>query len=139
MLHLAIDLGQRRTGLALGDPQTGVASPLSVIESRDEKRLLGLIAAEIAAHQPAAVIVGLPLNMDGTRGPVAARAEAFAARLRLLVSVPVHLFDERLSSTEAEEQLAGRGLTHRQKKARRDALAAAAILRNYWLGTSSNP
>jgi putative holliday junction resolvase len=77
--------------------------------------------------------------MDGTRGPAAARAEAFAEKLRPLITVPVHLFDERLSSAEAEDQLAGRGLTHGQKKARRDALAAAAILRNYWLQMSSNP
>lgn len=137
MLHLAVDLGQRRTGLAIGDPQTGVASPLSVIESRDQDRLVRLVAAQVAAHQPAAVIIGLPLNMDGTRGPAAARAQAFAAKLRPLVRVPVHLCDERLSSAQAEQQLAGRGLTRRQKKARRDALAAAAILRQFWL--SSNP
>ena len=78
------------------------------------------------------MVVVLPLNMDGTEGPQAIKARAFAERLgQRLEGLPVHVFDERLTSAEADELMAQSGLTHKQKKALRDALAAAEILRDF--------
>ena len=76
-------------------------------------------------------LVGLPLNMDGSEGPSAAKVRVFIDQLAEATKLTVHAFDERLTSAAADEQMAQSGLTHKQKKARRDALAAAAILRGF--------
>lgn len=131
MRYLAIDLGRRRTGLALGDGITGLASPWRVIETGSEhERWRGLCRA-IQEESPGMVVVGLPLNMDGTEGPSARAARALAHRLAAELGVAVGLQDERLTSVDADAVMARSGLTHKQKKARRDALAAAVILQRF--------
>lgn len=77
------------------------------------------------------IVLGYPLNMDGTRGSRAALVEAFAERLRARTGRRVHLWDERLTSAEADWSLAGSGLTRGQKKKRRDQIAAARILEDF--------
>ncbi len=131
MRYLAIDLGEKRTGLAVGDDVTGVASPVGVIETADAAERMQRIVEAIEKHGPGAVVVGLPLNMDGTVGPAGERVQALVKELGERVGLAVHLFDERLSSEAANEQMARSGLTHRGKKRRRDALAAAVILRDF--------
>ncbi|HVZ94971.1 MAG TPA: Holliday junction resolvase RuvX [Phycisphaerales bacterium] len=133
MKYLAIDPGDQRTGLAVGDDETGIVSPLRVIEipAAQEARLLAEVAREVDAHKPDAIVLGLPLNMDGTEGPAAKRARVRAEALRAKLNLPVHFQDERLTSSEADWRLAGSGLTRGQKKSRRDALAAAAILEDF--------
>ncbi len=136
MRFLAVDLGDKRTGLATGDSITRLAGPLDVIEipltAADQgERLLDAIAKVIDADRPAAIVIGLPFNMDGTEGPAARKVRDFAARLMQRTSVPIHFQDERLTTREADWTMAQSGLTHAQKKARRDALAAAAILQDY--------
>ncbi|MHC5023134.1 MAG: Holliday junction resolvase RuvX [Planctomycetota bacterium] len=133
MLLLALDLGDRRTGVATGDDVTGVVTPLRVIEAVPGPPLLDALAPIVEAHAPDAIVLGLPLNMDGTEGEPAKRARAFAAALVERCGRPVHLQDERLTSFAAEEHLAGSGRTRGQKKKLRDALAAAEILRDYLL------
>lgn len=132
MRYLAIDLGDKRTGVAMGDTLTGIVSPHDVITTSSEaerfKRLRDLIEWE----GPGALVVGWPLNMDGSVGPNAQKCKAFADKLGEATRLPVHLHDERLSSAAADEQMAMSGLTHKQKKARRDALAAANILRGFF-------
>ena len=81
---------------------------------------------------PMRLIVGWPVNMDGTPGPAAKSARAFADEAATRFGLPVHLQDERLTSADADESMARTGLTHGQKKQRRDALAAAAILRAFF-------
>jgi putative Holliday junction resolvase len=76
-------------------------------------------------------VVGLPLNMDGTEGPRARVVRAFAERLRTRTGRSLHYQDERLTSAEADWAMSRTGMTHQQKKERRDALAAAAILRDF--------
>lgn len=134
MRYLAIDLGEKRTGLAVGDDVTGIASPLEVIRASDAGERFKAIGRAIDEQGPDALVVGAPLNMDGSDGPGVARAKAFAGELSGRFGLPVHLYDERLTSVEADEQMARSGLTHGQKKARRDALAAAAILRGFLAG-----
>ena len=131
MRYLAIDLGGKRTGLAVGDDETRIASPLDVIETSAETERWRQLQKVIEAEAPDALVVGLPLNMDGSDGPAAKNARAFADQLAQRTGLPVHLHDERLSSAAADEAMANTGLTHGQKKQRRDALAAAAILRGF--------
>ncbi len=131
MLYLGIDPGDRRTGLAVGDSDTGIVSPVGVVETRDAAQRVALIVQAAVEHGVDALVVGLPLNMDGTTGPAAQKAEALAAQLRGTCGKDVHLHDERLSSFAADGQMAQSGLTHKQKKERRDALAAAVMLKDY--------
>lgn len=134
MRLLGIDLGDKRTGLALAEVELGIVSPVKTIEV-PLRRLDDLIGAIDDARRelgPDGVVVGLPLNMDGSEGPSAQRVRAFASALGdRLGDMPIHLHDERLTSVDADEKMARSGLTHKQKKARRDALAACAILRSY--------
>ncbi len=137
MRYLAIDLGDKRTGLATGDDGLWIASPAGVIEiSIDEQggnRLLDAIAKEAASvfgppSAPGAIVLGLPLNMDDSEGPRAKLAIAFAERIAEATGRTVYLQDERQTSIRANALMAQTGLTHKQKKKRRDAIAAAAIL-----------
>lgn len=134
MRYLCFDIGDKRTGVASGSDETGIATPVAVIESPltgDGAALVARLARVVAEHEPDAVVVGLPVNMDGTEGPRAKSMRAIGAAIASRTGLPVHLFDERLTSAEADWALAGTGLTHAQKKARRDAIAAAAILRGF--------
>ncbi|MBA4029005.1 MAG: Holliday junction resolvase RuvX [Planctomyces sp.] len=145
MRLMAIDLGDKRTGLAVGDTVTGLVSPagalLVPIARRGGADLLGAIAQAVDRHGPARLVVGLPLNMDGTEGPRAKAVRAFAQRLASATGLEVDLRDERLTSADADWAMARSGLTHGQKKSRRDALAAAAILRDHLatLGACAQP
>jgi putative holliday junction resolvase len=131
MRYLAIDLGLRRTGLAVGDDVAAIVTPLSVIVTSHAGERMRGIAREIDRHGPAALVLGLPLNMDGTDGPAAIAVREFALTLAKETALPVHLADERLSSVAADAQMAQSGMTHSQKKSRRDALAAADILKRF--------
>ncbi|MBL0921094.1 MAG: Holliday junction resolvase RuvX [Phycisphaerales bacterium] len=136
MRLLCVDLGDKRTGLAVGDTETRFVSPLDVLEKpmgagATGEALIDAVAKAAADHNAGALVVGLPLNMDDSEGPRARLVRAFAARLESRVGKPVHFQDERLTSVDADWTMAQSGLTHGQKKKRRDALAAAAILRDY--------
>jgi putative Holliday junction resolvase len=139
MRYLAVDLGDARTGLAVGDDQTRIVSPLEVVECPSGlcggDALLDLIVKALesvaSARSACEIVVGLPMNMDETEGPRAKIVRAFADRLAARTGRRVHLQDERLTSSEADWSMARSGLTRREKKQRRDALAAAAILRDF--------
>ncbi len=131
MHYLAIDLGDRRTGLAVADDETGLVSPAGVLEIPRGPRLLEAIIAEIGRHAPAAIVVGLPLNMDGTEGERSVIARAFGRQLEDRAALPVHYQDERLTSYAADQVMARSGRTHRQKKQLRNALAAVEVLRDF--------
>ncbi len=137
MRYLCIDLGDRRTGLAVGDDATRIASPVGVVESALESRggdaLLDALKRATQEHLAAGdeIVLGLPLNMDGTDGPRAALVRAFAVRLAERTGRTVRLYDERLSTASADWSMARTGMTRKQKKERRDALAAAAILKEF--------
>jgi len=140
MRYLAIDLGDKRTGLALGDTFTRIASPVDLIEvgkADDQGRsLVRALVDKIAEHlgPPSAgvgLVFGLPLNMDGSEGPASKNVRMFAAAVLVSAPYAVHFQDERLTSVDADWTMARSGLSHAQKKARRDALAAATILRDF--------
>ncbi len=139
MRYLAIDIGDKRTGLAVGDDETRIVSPLDVVEVPTAERageawldaIARSIAEQFGPHAHAELVVGLPLNMDGTEGPRARIVRALAARLADRTGLVIHFQDERLTSVDADWSMAQSGMTHKQKKQRRDALAAAIILRDF--------
>jgi putative Holliday junction resolvase len=129
--YLAIDLGDKRTGLAIGDSGSGVITPLEVLECGPGDELLRRLADRVDAEEVDEVVLGLPLNMDGTEGDPARAARAFGARLEALIGRPLRYQDERLTSYAADQVMARSGRTHKQKKRRRAAVAAAEILRAF--------
>ncbi|HQR30551.1 MAG TPA: Holliday junction resolvase RuvX [Anaeromyxobacteraceae bacterium] len=132
MRYLGIDLGRARIGLALADDVVRAARPLRAIARTGEAADLGAISDVAREWEVTRAVVGLPLNMDGTEGASARLARSFAPRLEAALGVPVDLFDERLSTFEAEDRLRSRGISARDMKALVDAEAAAVILQG-WL------
>lgn len=132
MRYLAIDIGERRTGFALGDSELCLVQPLEVIQHPRPDDVLDAIDRVVEEHQPVELVIGLPLNMDDTEGPAAKRSRTIAASVEERTGLPVHLFDERLTSFEADSRMARSGRTHSQKKRVRDAVAAAALLEDYF-------
>ena len=129
MRYLAIDYGDKRTGLAICDPAETIASPLTVIQG--QKELLKKIADIVETENVEAIVLGLPLNMDGSQGFQAKLVSKFAEQLKNHLDIPIHFQDERLSTFTAEEKLAQTEFTRKKKKKRLDAIAAAEILQAF--------
>ncbi|MGI8551001.1 MAG: Holliday junction resolvase RuvX [Dehalococcoidia bacterium] len=130
MRLLGIDTGEKRIGIAICDPQEIVAVPLCVLERKgrhDTEAIAGLARRE-AVEQ---LVVGLPLSLDGGRGPQAERAMRFGERLASACGLAVVFWDERFSTVEADRVMLEAGLSRRRRDARRDATAAAIILQDY--------
>ncbi|HEY6298211.1 MAG TPA: Holliday junction resolvase RuvX [Candidatus Binatus sp.] len=127
----AIDLGRRRIGVAVTDAASMGAHPVGIVERRALKYDLDAIAAMLRGRDVSTIVVGLPLNMDGSEGPAAVSARKFAAHLALEQHVTVELFDERLTSFEARERLANMPARKGARKTGLDALAAVVILEGW--------
>ncbi len=131
MRVLALDIGEKRIGVAVSDPSGTVASPLTVLDAsrvlKDGADLVGL-AEEYQADR---VVVGLPLSMDGSEGPQATRVRSVAARLAGFLRVPFEFVDERLSSAEAHRTMEAAGVTSRHARGRLDKMAASIFLQSY--------
>ncbi len=130
MRYLAIDYGNKRTGLAICDPTEMIVSPLSVIQK--PKQLLDKIDDIIKNENVEELVLGLPLNMDGSQGYQAKLVFKFAEQLKQRFDLPIHFQDERLSTFAAEEKLAPAEFTRKKKKKRLDAVAAAEILQAFF-------
>jgi len=131
MRVLALDVGDRRTGVALSDETATLASPLTTLARIGPRKDLAAIRELVIRHQVSLIVVGLPLRLDGTVGPQAEKVQAFARSLEQSVRVPIVLRDERLTSVDAEERLRATGRTRRGRKAALDQAAAALILQGY--------
>jgi putative holliday junction resolvase len=139
---LAIDLGTRRVGLALSDEGGRFATPYEVLTVASPRHASDSIVRVLEREGVRRVVVGLPLNMDGTAGPAARSAVAWGRALAERCGNSVVFVDERLSSFDAEQQLvdrkrAGDKLTRRRKKQQLDALAAAAFLQDFLDGRAA--
>jgi putative Holliday junction resolvase len=132
MRYLGVDLGRARIGLALADDVLRTARPLRTFAHRSEAGDVATIGEVAREYEVTTAVVGLPLNMDGSEGPAAGHARRFAERLGAALGLAVELFDERLSSFEAESRLRAQGFSARDAKGRVDAEAAAVILQG-WL------
>ncbi len=137
---LGLDLGSVRIGVALSDSSRAIAMPREVLQrTGDAKEDLARIAALVDETKSSEVVVGLPVSLDGARGPAAKKVEREVEQLRGLISVPVVLVDERLSSVEATRlRREARGPAGRRASARLgsrhapvDADAAAIVLQSY--------
>ena len=128
---LALDLGARRVGAAVCDEMRLTVRPLPAIARTNWKRLLGEIVALCQSFDAEGVVVGLPLNLDGTEGEAALEARRIARNLSLSLNLPVHLQDERLTSRDAEQSLRSEGATESEVSARVDGEAAAIILSDF--------
>jgi putative Holliday junction resolvase len=132
MRILGIDYGRVRLGLALSDPDGVLASPLPTLSrSRRTRGDFHHIARLAREHGVARIVVGLPLLMDGTNGTMANEATAFADQVADHTRLPVDLFDERLTSSEAERAMLEGNLSRERRKRLRDGLAAVLILQAY--------
>lgn len=131
MRYLAIDHGQKRTGLAVCDASETVVSPHSVIQTQSSTELLKQVLKVIQQEGIESLVIGLPFNMNDTEGPRAKEVRTFAKMLSEAAQIPVIFFDERLSSFEAEQLMVEMELTRKKKKKRLDAIAAAEILKGF--------
>jgi len=131
MKILAIDFGAKRMGLAVGDTGTRSASPLPPLQHTSEADDLARLSDICAAYEVDEILLGLPLNMNGSEGKIAARVRGFADVLRARLNTPVRFIDERLSSFEAEQVLAPLGYSPKKKKRLLDSVAAWIILKEF--------
>jgi putative Holliday junction resolvase len=129
MRVLGLDLGEQRTGVALSDPMGWLASPLTVLAHTSQEADMAAIEELTHQHKVVRVVVGYPRNMNGTVGAQARRVERYVAELQQRLSVPVVLWDERLSTAQAERLIHESG--RRVRRERIDAAAAAVILQSY--------
>jgi putative Holliday junction resolvase len=130
---IGIDLGSKRIGVAVSDRTGTIASPLVVIQrsgsvARDHR----VIAALVVEEEAEAVVVGLPLNMNGTEGPAAKAAIAEAKALATVVGVPVHTSDERRTTVTADRAMMEAGMGAQARRKVVDKIAAAVLLQ-HWL------
>ena len=128
---LGIDHGTKRIGIAAGNSHDRISSPLSVIPAEPLKNVISQILNFADKYGAEGIVIGWPVNMDGSEGPQARLARDMAGKLAGATKLDVRLWDERLSSFEADQALAGK-LTRKKKKARQDAVAAAAMLHDFF-------
>ena len=132
MIWMGLDIGSRRIGVAVSDESGIIAQPLTTLETLDNgdfplERLRGLVAE----REVAGIVVGLPRRLDGSHGPAAVAAEAIGASLQEALPVRVEMWDERLTSVQAERLLIEAGVRRKQRKGATDRIAAALILQGF--------
>ncbi|MBU1329135.1 MAG: Holliday junction resolvase RuvX [Gammaproteobacteria bacterium] len=131
-LLLGFDYGTKQIGVAVGQVITGQARELCILKAQNGVPDWQKVEALIKEWQPDAIVVGLPLNMDGTKSEMSERAEKFARRLNGRFNLPVHTHDERLTTYEAKGQRLQQGQNSGYRERPVDALAAALLLEG-WL------
>lgn len=141
MRLMAIDYGERSIGVAISDELQLTVRPLTTIRREKEKfaHVIRRISELVAENGIATLVVGLPLNMDGTRGAAVERVESFISELRRSVLIPIVTVDERLTSHEADRMLRDMGVGLRERRARSDEYAAMIILQDYIDGQKRLP
>lgn len=128
---LGVDYGERRLGFAVSDEDGIIAMPLCVVTVDHPRRALDEVQRQVREKQASRVIIGMPLNMNGSRGPAADAVEQFISRLRATVTIPVETWDERLSSKAAERILIDANMRRAKRKTVIDQVAAQIILQSY--------
>jgi len=128
---LAIDPGKARLGLAVSDPERGIASPLATWARRDAEQDGRYLKKVIEDEEVGLIIVGLPVHLNGREGEQAKAARNFGAWLHELTGLRSVFVDERFTTREAEAHLWDAGLSHKRRKERRDQVAAQILLQSY--------
>ena len=131
MRYLCLDLGSKRIGVAVSD-QTGlIATPVGAIPVSNRQQALQEVLRYIQKEEAGALVIGLPLHMNGEEGIEANRAREFARQLSKFTDLPIDFMDERLTSVEAERLMQEAGIKREKRRALIDARAAAIILQTY--------
>lgn len=128
---MALDLGSKTIGVAVSDPLELMGQGVEVIRRRNRDHDVGEVLRLAREWNVAELVVGLPLAMDGSRGPQARQAEEFARVLEVATGLPVHLQDERLTTRQAERVLIAADLSRRRRRQVIDKTAAVLILESY--------
>lgn len=131
MRVLALDLGDRRIGVAVSDELGVTAQGVTTIHRRSMEKDLATIVELVATWRGESIVVGLPLTLEGTEGPRAASVRGFMRRLSRVVTVPIHAWDERFSTVTAERVLIEADLSRARRKEVVDKTAAVVILQSY--------
>ena len=128
---LGIDYGTRRLGFAISDPMCIIATPLTVVIVTGQADAVRASKRICEEHGAELIVVGLPLNMNGTSGPAVASVEAFVEALSRIHDVPIETWDERLTTSQIERTLLDGDVSRARRKELRDKLAATVILQSY--------
>lgn len=138
MRVMAVDYGSKAIGLAISDELQVTVRPLTTIrcERQKHRQVIESLCNLVDEYQVGTVVIGLPLNMDGTRGEAVEKVESFISKLQPRLSVPIVTIDERLTSYEADQILREMGIGQKERKAKSDEYAAVLILQDYLDGQS---
>lgn len=128
---LALDVGERRIGVALSDPTRTLASPLTTIRAVPRSTALKRILTLVRDYEVTALVIGLPLTMNGDVGPQATLVQQFVDELRPLLDIPIFFVDERLTTVAAERMMIDLKIKPEQRRARIDEVAASIILQDF--------
>ncbi len=128
---LGLDFGTRRVGVAVSTPEQTIACPLETYHRRDANADAAYLKRLVAQYRVVGVVVGLPVHMSGHEGEKARQARRFGRWVHEVTGLPVQFWDERFTSSLADDVLQQGGLTRRQRKARRDKLAAQILLQSF--------
>lgn len=132
MRAIALDIGEKRIGVAISDPDMRVATPVSVLDARQVMGDAAPLRRLLTDYDDVdLIVVGLPRSLDGAEGPQAARVRTIGDRIASFVGLPVVYVDERLSSAEAARRMAEAGLDERARRGSVDMVAASIILQSY--------
>ncbi len=128
---LGLDIGDRRIGVALSDPEGILASPFTIIHRRDERLDIEAIIDIVNQHEVKQIVVGLPRSMDGSIGRQAEKVKSLTQKLCSHTEVPVEFRDERLTTVSAKRLMQAANTKKTKRKTKDDAIAAALILQSY--------
>ena len=131
MRILALDVGSKRIGIAVSDELGFTAQSYPLLERTHLAQDLEKIQEKIEAFQIGEIVVGYPVNLNGSVGPQAKSIETFVEKLKEVISIPIRLWDERLSTMAAEKLMLEGDLSRQKRKKRIDSLAAQWILQGY--------
>ncbi len=131
MRIMGLDIGTKNIGVAVSDETGTIAQARGVVKRENEKKAISRIKGIAEEYKVEEVVVGLPLNMNGTRGERAQDSEKFAKLLEKELKLPVKLWDERLSTKEAEDIMIMADISRKKRRKDLDKLAAQIILQNY--------
>lgn len=136
---LGVDLGEKRVGIAISDPDGFLASSREVCELKQPNEALNRVIEVFRASGASGLVIGHPLNMDGSRGPAAQKAEQFAEALKEKLGVPVRLWDERLTTKAAHSAMIEAGARREKRRGVVDKLAAQLMLQSFLDAHSEMP
>lgn len=131
MRIIGLDYGDVRMGFAVCDPMEAFAMPLCTVELRNGLKPENEVKRICEENHAEKLVIGLPLNMNGSAGPMAAKVEAFIVKLGTMVSIPIEKYDERMSTSQVEKMLIATDMSRSKRKGVRDKLAAQVILQSY--------